>query len=73
MKALEGKVALVTGVGRKQGIGFALCKKLSSMGASIFYTYWHPYDAELELPGSNEDPQLFLATLLSEGIQAAWS
>lgn len=46
MNDLKGKIALVTGVGRREGIGAAVCRELAMLGADIFYTYWHPYDKE---------------------------
>ncbi len=35
MNSLKGKIALVTGSGKKTGIGYAMAKKLASMGAHI--------------------------------------
>ena len=35
---LKGKVALVTGVGSPEGIGFASAKLLAKAGAKIFIT-----------------------------------
>ena len=43
-KILKGKVALVTGVSRKNGIGAAIVNALADRGASIFTTYFRPYD-----------------------------
>lgn len=47
MQNLKGKIALVTGVGRREGIGAATCLELAKQGVDIFYTYWHAYDKEL--------------------------
>jgi 3-oxoacyl-[acyl-carrier protein] reductase len=71
MKVLQGKIALVTGVGRRQGIGYAVCEKLASLGADIFYTYWRPYDADMQLPGFAEDPQMFADDFMSHGVKAS--
>lgn len=44
--SLSGRVAVVTGVSRRQGIGFAVARRLAEMGASLFCTHWAPHDAE---------------------------
>jgi 3-oxoacyl-[acyl-carrier protein] reductase len=42
---LTGRVALVTGVSRRIGIGFAIAKRLADMGADLFVQSWSPFDA----------------------------
>lgn len=37
---LSGRVALVTGVSRRRGIGFAIAARLADMGASLFLQHW---------------------------------
>jgi 3-oxoacyl-[acyl-carrier protein] reductase len=71
MKPLHGKIALVTGVGRRQGIGYAICKELAQNGADIFYTYWREYDKELKLVGSEIDPEEYAHDLESYGVKVA--
>jgi 3-oxoacyl-[acyl-carrier protein] reductase len=44
---LGGRVALVTGVSRKQGIGAAIARRLTADGASVFAAGWEPHDAEM--------------------------
>src|SRR5215470_6417911 len=42
---LTGRVALVTGVSRRSGIGFAIANRLASLGANLFLHSFSPYDA----------------------------
>lgn len=43
---LTGRVALVTGVSRRMGIGMALARRLLADGARVFIQSWSPHDAE---------------------------
>jgi 3-oxoacyl-[acyl-carrier protein] reductase len=43
---LAGRVALVTGVSRRIGIGYALARRLAGRGADVLVTSWAPHDAE---------------------------
>ncbi|MDX2974410.1 SDR family oxidoreductase [Kribbella solani] len=45
--SLAGRVAVVTGVSRRVGIGFAVAKELLAAGASVLVHSWAPRDAEL--------------------------
>ncbi|MGC0328418.1 3-oxoacyl-[acyl-carrier protein] reductase [Streptomyces sp. SAI-170] len=40
-------VALVTGVGRRQGLGAAIVTRLAETGWDVAFTYWTPYDASM--------------------------
>ncbi len=73
MKALRGKTALVTGVGRRSGIGYAICKALSQEGAVIFFTYWRAYDVEGKLQGGEEDPAAFASEFEKYGAEAVFA
>ncbi|MGZ3601148.1 MAG: SDR family oxidoreductase [Ktedonobacterales bacterium] len=42
---LAGRVALITGVSRRIGIGFAVALRLAQMGADLFIQSWSPFDA----------------------------
>lgn len=42
---LAGRVALVTGVSRRNGIGFAIARRLLSFGASVLVQSWTEHDA----------------------------
>jgi 3-oxoacyl-[acyl-carrier protein] reductase len=46
-KPLAGRVALVTGVSRRQGIGAGLARRLLADGASVLASGWEPHDAEM--------------------------
>jgi 3-oxoacyl-[acyl-carrier protein] reductase len=70
MKVLEGKVAVITGVGRKEGIGFAVAEALGCMGAQIFATYFKAYDTELGLRGSEGSAYELEVALQTSGIDA---
>lgn len=42
--SLDGRVALVTGVSRRAGIGFAIARRLLRLGADVFVQSWTPHD-----------------------------
>ena len=44
--SLEGRVAVVTGVSRRVGIGFAVAGEMLAAGASVLVHSWSPHDAE---------------------------
>jgi 3-oxoacyl-[acyl-carrier protein] reductase len=50
---LAGRTALVTGVSRRRGIGFAVAAQLASLGASIVVHHHRPHD--LDLPWGGDD------------------
>ncbi|MGW4371447.1 SDR family oxidoreductase [Nocardia takedensis] len=43
---LAGRVAVVTGVSRRAGIGFTVARELLAAGASVLVHSWSPHDAE---------------------------
>lgn len=51
--SLHGRVALVTGVGRRNGIGFAVARRLAQLGAELFLHSWAPFDVERGYVGAN--------------------
>jgi 3-oxoacyl-[acyl-carrier protein] reductase len=54
--SLHGKLALVTGVGRRIGIGAAICREIAKNGGDIFFTYWRPYDKATHSENRENDP-----------------
>jgi 3-oxoacyl-[acyl-carrier protein] reductase len=45
-RRLGGRVALVTGVSRRIGIGMAVARRLAGLGADLFVTSWTAHDRE---------------------------
>ena len=68
---LAGKVALITGVSRQQGIGAAIAKQLARAGATIFTTYFRPYDQEIGLGRGAHEADAILNELRDLGVKAA--
>ena len=69
---LHGKTALVTGVSRRRGIGFAVATKLASLGANVIIHHHGPHD--LDLPWGGDDLDAVRAEVrahLTEGAQFA--
>lgn len=50
---LLGRTALVTGVSRRRGIGFATATTLASLGANVFFHHFRPHD--LDHPWGGDD------------------
>ncbi|GAA2035005.1 SDR family oxidoreductase [Agromyces tropicus] len=50
---LEGRTALVTGVSRRRGIGYAVAAKLASLGANLVVHHHRPHD--LDQPWGGDD------------------
>jgi 3-oxoacyl-[acyl-carrier protein] reductase len=43
---LRGRVAVVTGVSRRVGIGYAVARRLAALGASLFLHHYAPHDRD---------------------------
>jgi len=63
---LRGRAAVVTGVSRRAGIGYAVARRLAALGASLFVQHYAPHDRDQPW---GEDPGGTAA--VRAGIQAA--
>lgn len=64
------KVALITGVSRRSGIGAAIARALAGVGTAVFTTYYRPYDATMAW-GSDAGEAAYILTELREmGVEA---
>ncbi|PIG91516.1 SDR family oxidoreductase [Gloeocapsopsis sp. IPPAS B-1203] len=68
---LSNKVALVTGVSRIQGIGFAIARALAEAGANVFTTYYRPYDALMPWGSRDREAEEIVTMLQSYQVKAA--
>lgn len=66
MGLLEGRVALVTGVSRRQGIGYAIASRLRGLGAELFVQHHVAHDASQ--PWGADDVDEVLADLGVSGL-----
>lgn len=67
---LTGRVAIVTGASRRQGIGAAVCRMLASHGADILFTHWQSYDAAQPYGDDPDGPAALQDELRSLGVRA---
>jgi len=68
---MHGKVALITGVSRKLGIGAAIAHTLARAGATIFTTYYRSFDVAMPWGSAEHEPEAILAELRAHGAAAA--
>ena len=68
-RVLVGRAALVTGVSRRKGIGFAVANKLAMMGADVFCHAFIPYDAEQPWGADCGGMELLLNELRQHGTR----
>jgi 3-oxoacyl-[acyl-carrier protein] reductase len=66
---LRGRAAVVTGAGRRRGIGAAICRALAEKGADVFFTYWGAYDSSMA-PDDEDGPKALLEELRGAGVRA---
>ncbi|MEP7763031.1 SDR family oxidoreductase [Sanguibacter sp. 25GB23B1] len=54
-RPLAGRTALVTGVSRRRGIGYAVATRLADLGANVFIHHFSPHDADQPWGGDDLD------------------
>lgn len=69
-EGLRGRVALVTGVGRRRGIGSAVCRALAARGADAALSYWKAYDREMPWDADEDGPARLVEGLRASGVRA---
>lgn len=66
---LQGRIAIVTGVSRRQSIGTAICRSFAREGADVFFTHWSEYDRS-QIHGADSDwPEQLMAELRNTGVR----
>ncbi len=70
MNSLAHKVALVTGVTRRQGIGAAVALALAQAGADVYTAYYRPYDRSMPWGVEETEPEQILDALRQAGVRA---
>ncbi|MBW4429139.1 MAG: SDR family oxidoreductase [Nostoc desertorum CM1-VF14] len=68
---LKGRVALVTGVSRRKGIGFAIAQQLAMLGADVFIHSYSPYDATQAWGADPDGISALIALLQKHGTRIA--
>lgn len=65
---LSGRIAIVTGASRTNGIGAGIAMKLARCGADVVITGWTPYDRDVTQLAGN-DPQRILADIQATNVR----
>ena len=50
------RAALITGVGRRRGIGAGIAAGLAADGWDLALSFWRPYDERLHMESDPDDP-----------------
>jgi 3-oxoacyl-[acyl-carrier protein] reductase len=68
-KPLVGRVALITGASRRRGIGFAIARHLSALGANLFLHSFAAFDAAQPWGADREGSISLVAELRRSGVR----
>jgi len=66
---MNGRIAIVTGVSRINGIGRAICLELARKGHDIFFTYWTSYDKSMTWGVEDDEPARIAAEVKAIGVR----
>ena len=69
---MKNSIALITGVGRRNGIGAAICIELAKNGIDIFFSHWSKYDQEKYPEIEKMDMDTFITELTQFGVKAKY-
>lgn len=67
---LKGKTIMITGVSRRQGIGYAIARQVAAWGASVIVHHFQPHDAEQ--PWGSDNLNHVLSGIEAELIEDAF-
>ena len=65
---MNRKTAIVTGVSRLKGIGYAICTELAKRKFDIFFTYWTSYDNQMPWKVEHDEPTAIQNEILELGV-----
>lgn len=65
----EKGLAIVTGVSRLKGIGYAICRQLAKNGVDICFSYWRPYDESMPWGIEASEPDQIQKEIRSLGVK----
>lgn len=66
---LRGRVAVVTGVSRRRGIGFAIATRMAALGADLFIHSFAPFDAQQPWGAERDGVESMLTDLRGLGVR----
>ncbi|MGG3941395.1 SDR family oxidoreductase [Peribacillus psychrosaccharolyticus] len=69
MKSLQGRIAVVTGASREEGIGSAICLSLAAAGADIFFTHYCAFDQTEGNGAESEWPAILCEKIKQLGVR----